>query len=162
MSELIEKFIAVAESQLGVEEEPRGSNWGTRVADYLASVRISQPASWCAAFVFWTYKKTMTGVTQKFLLPQTGHANTMYNLAAKYQVAKGDTPKRGDIFTLLTNPKTGAGHTGIVTGVNLEAGTYDTIEGNTNDEGSREGYEVCRRTRKLSAKELRGFIRIIP
>jgi hypothetical protein len=36
-------------------------------------------------------------------------------------------------------------HTGIV----IEAGpeTMTTIEGNTNDEGSAEGYEVCRRTR---------------
>jgi len=28
-----------------------------------------------------------------------------------------------------------------------DGGTIQTIEGNTNDEGSREGYEVCRRTR---------------
>lgn len=36
-------------------------------------------------------------------------------------------------------------HTGIVTEVDEE--TFQTIEGNTNDEGSREGYEVCARTR---------------
>jgi hypothetical protein len=36
-------------------------------------------------------------------------------------------------------------HTGIVVEVDEE--TFQTIEGNTNDEGSREGYEVCARTR---------------
>ncbi|MFP2930499.1 peptidoglycan-binding protein [Pyxidicoccus sp. 3LG] len=36
-------------------------------------------------------------------------------------------------------------HAGIVTEVDEE--TFQTIEGNTNDDGSREGYEVCARTR---------------
>ena len=49
----------------------------------------------------------------------------------------------------------GVGHTGLVVKVNKD-GTVDTIEGNTNDEGSREGYEVCRRVRKLSS--IKGFI----
>jgi hypothetical protein len=50
----------------------------------------------------------------------------------------------------------GTGHTGIVERV---VGTkIHTIEGNTNDEGSREGYEVCRRKREI--KTIRGFIRI--
>lgn len=36
-------------------------------------------------------------------------------------------------------------HTGIVTAVSEDV--FHTIEGNTNDTGSREGYEVCARTR---------------
>jgi lysozyme family protein/peptidoglycan hydrolase-like protein with peptidoglycan-binding domain len=36
-------------------------------------------------------------------------------------------------------------HTGIIVGVDSE--TLSTIEGNTNDDGSAEGYEVCARTR---------------
>ena len=35
--------------------------------------------------------------------------------------------------------------------------TFATIEGNTNDGGSANGYEVCRRTRSLSAKDLIRF-----
>ena len=34
-----------------------------------------------------------------------------------------------------------------------------TFEGNTNDEGSREGYEACYRTRKQSS--IKGYIRIL-
>lgn len=37
-------------------------------------------------------------------------------------------------------------------------GTFATIEGNTNDEGSREGFEVCQRFRSRKEKE---FIRLI-
>lgn len=46
-------------------------------------------------------------------------------------------------------------HTGIVIGVGPD--TIETIEGNTNDEGSREGYEVCRRMRGYAGKD---FVRI--
>jgi hypothetical protein len=33
---------------------------------------------------------------------------------------------------------------------------YSTVEGNTNDEGSADGYEVCQRMRSLTKKD---FIR---
>ena len=52
-------------------------------------------------------------------------------------------PTRGCLFAYL-NPD-GGGHIGFVTKVVL--GVFSTIEGNTNDDGSREGYKVCRRTR---------------
>jgi hypothetical protein len=42
-------------------------------------------------------------------------------------------------------------HTGIVTQVDPEA--FQTIEGNTNDEGSREGYEVCQRVRPYGDRD---------
>jgi hypothetical protein len=47
----------------------------------------------------------------------------------------------------------GQGHTGFVVEV-LSNGNLKTIEGNTNDEGSREGYEVCYRTRKQSKSKV--------
>jgi hypothetical protein len=46
-------------------------------------------------------------------------------------------------------------HTGIV--VNAQRDTFETIEGNTNDAGDREGYEVCRRIRSYASKD---FIRV--
>ena len=49
---LSQKALAVAVSQIGVEETPRGSNWGVPVKDYLISVGINFPASWCMAFIY--------------------------------------------------------------------------------------------------------------
>ncbi len=46
-------------------------------------------------------------------------------------------------------------HTGFV--VEARGETFATIEGNTNDEGSREGYEVCARTRGYAKKD---FVRL--
>jgi hypothetical protein len=42
-------------------------------------------------------------------------------------------------------------HTGVVLG--CRQGVIETIEGNTNDDGSREGYEVCHRLRGLKEKD---------
>jgi hypothetical protein len=48
----------------------------------------------------------------------------------------------------------GLGHTGFVE--RIDGLSIHTIEGNTNDTGSREGYEVCRRIRKINT--MKGFI----
>jgi hypothetical protein len=42
-------------------------------------------------------------------------------------------------------------HVGIVTSAEKDA--FHTIEGNTNDEGSREGFEVCERVRGYDKKD---------
>jgi hypothetical protein len=42
-------------------------------------------------------------------------------------------------------------HVGIVTSAERDA--FHTIEGNTNDDGAREGYEVCERVRSYERKD---------
>ena len=51
MSSLSDKVVKVAITQVGKQEKPLGSNWGIPVQDYLKSVGITHPASWCMAFV---------------------------------------------------------------------------------------------------------------
>lgn len=142
------KHIQQAVNQLGKEEVPRGSNWGYDVQKYLASVCINFPASWCAAFVYWCVKSVYSDTK----LPRTGGVLKMWNDAPKSW--KFTTPAVGDIFIMDFGK--GLGHTGFVE--KIEGDTLHTIEGNTNDTGSREGYEVCRRIRKISA--CKGFIRL--
>lgn len=52
----------------------------------------------------------------------------------------------GDLF-LVVNSKGTPRHIGVVSGIDGEV--FACYEGNTNDEGSREGYELCERRRKL-------------
>lgn len=145
--------IQVAITQIGQEEVPRGSNWGTNdkpaVINYLKSVGIGFAASWCMAFVYWCCKQAYpTNV-----LVKTGGVLQQWNkILPQY---KHSTPKPGDIF--IQDHGHGMGHTGLVESV--EGLNIHTIEGNTNDEGSREGYEVCRRVRTIAS--CKGFIRII-
>lgn len=140
-----EKVIAVAKSQLGKCEQPKGSNRGPEVDQYLASVGINFAAAWCAAFVYWCHQQAgITGV------PKTGGVLDMWNKAPKNRVTQ---PQPGDV--VIFDYGSGKGHTGIIEAV--DGDTLTTIEGNTNDDGSREGYEVARRQR--SASSAKGFLR---
>lgn len=140
--------IDIAKSQIGKEEIPRGSNWGADVKAYLNSVGINFPASWCMAFVYWCCKKDNPNTP----LVKTGGVLAQWNKVNK--MYKFTEPQVGDIFIMDFGK--GLGHTGFVEKIDGEI--LHTIEGNTNDTGSREGYEVCRRTRKKSA--MKGYIRL--
>src|SRR5512134_1115217 len=62
----------------------------------------------------------------------------------------GETVRPGDLALHRRTPADWV-HVGIVTAV--EADVYVAIEGNTNDAGDREGYEVCERTRSYAQKD---------
>jgi hypothetical protein len=62
----------------------------------------------------------------------------------------------GSIF-LVRRTATDWTHTGLVTA--SAPPVFDTIEGNTNDDGNREGFEVCSRSRGYKDKD---FIRLSP
>ena len=56
----------------------------------------------------------------------------------------------GSLFLVRRSPQDWQ-HVGIVTATELDS--IATIEGNTNDTGSADGYEVCRRTRGYTKKD---------
>lgn len=144
------KHIDIAIGEIGKQEIPRGSNWGPDVQKYLIAVGINFPASWCMAFVYWCCLHA--GVSGK--LVKTGGVLAQWN----GDTGKGiefETPMAGDIFIMDFGH--GLGHCGFVEKV--QADKIFTIEGNTNDTGSREGYEVCRRVREIAS--CKGFIRIV-
>lgn len=149
--------LEVAITQLGKEENPRGSNWGEDVRKYLLSVGINFPASWCMSFVYWCVNESSLIHDKINPLVKTGGVLAQWNnIDGKYK----DFPpfsevKPGDIFIMDFGH--GLGHTGFIETV-LENNHYQTIEGNTNDTGAREGYEVCRRLRNSSS--FKGIIRI--
>lgn len=142
---MTKNVIEFARSQLGVSEQPHGSNKGPEVDKYLACVGIHFPAAWCAAFV--VYSHLQVGVTD---IPQTGGVLDLWNKSPNNRVSQ---PQPGDV--VIFDYGGGKGHTGIVESVDGDKLT--TIEGNTNDDGSREGYEVARRQR--SASKAKGFLR---
>jgi hypothetical protein len=62
--------------------------------------------------------------------------------------------KPGMVFFIDTGG--GKGHAGIV--VSINGSNIETIEGNTDGSGSREGDGVYRRTRKIEMGSLMGYI----
>jgi hypothetical protein len=159
MSQLTDSALAVAQSQVGEMEKPLGSNWGEPVEDYLASVGITEPASWCMAFMVWCFGqacKTL-GISPNPLTP-TGAVVHAWNVAYPFHKSTniaGFTPQPGDIFIMEFSPT--SGHTGIVETIDPD-GTLHTIEGNTDDTGSPEGIGVFRRTRHF-VPPIVGFLR---
>jgi CHAP domain-containing protein len=150
---LQQKALAIAITQIGQEEKPRGSNWGEPVKSYLASVGINFPASWCMAFMYWCFKQAAKELGITTPLYKTGGVLNAWNKAPT--AIKVIDPQPGDIF--IQDHGHGLGHTGIVE--KMEGDVVHTIEGNTNDTGSREGFEVCRRTRKKAS--IVGYLRYV-
>jgi hypothetical protein len=145
---LSERALLVAAQECDVyhtTEEPRYSNRGPRVDAMLRAARCTPGNPWCAAFVAWCCANA--GWNPVSEMPGN---RVMYPAAVISWVAwarrtrrlKDDSPARGDLFYYDLPGET---HIGFVT--HAEPDLIETLEGNTNAGGSREGYEVARRTR---------------
>ncbi len=152
---LADRALSVAMSQINFAEIPRGSNWGKHVEKYLRSVGIASPSAWCMAFVYWCVDTAAKESKQINPLFKTGHVLTQWAKVPKQM--KVARPQRGDIFIMDFGG--GKGHTGFVASV--QGTRIMTIEGNSNDEGSREGYEVCRKPGGREISSIKGFIRLV-
>lgn len=152
---IAEKALEIAITQLGKSEEPRRSNWGPHVQKYLASVGIKTPAPWCMAFVYWCYGEAAKSMGVKNPLLCTGHVGTQWNMRKANHAV--NSPHPGDLFVLLN--KDGTGHIGFVRTIAPTGDLATTVEGNSNDEGDREGYEVCSKPGGRKRSTIKGFLR---
>jgi len=157
---LFDNTIAVANSQVGVLEQPLGSNSGPEVEKYLASVGLPKGNSWCMAFVYYCFNEASNRLAIKNPLVKTGgclhHWNTTIGKKITAFQAKNNPSLivPGSIF--IIDHGSGLGHTGIVTEV--VDGYVTTIEGNTNNTNSREGIGVFSlKNRKINSIN-KGFI----
>jgi hypothetical protein len=142
MSELSDAALRVAISQVGQTEKPLGSNWGEPVKTYLASVGINFPAAWCFAFDYWCFGQAAAELHVPNPLPKTGSVLHAWETADSVHKITSN-PQAGDIFIMDLGG--GLGHAGIVESV--VPSILHTIDGNTNNGGSREGIEVERKSR---------------
>jgi hypothetical protein len=163
---LLSRVVKVAADEVGVREAPPGSNRGPRVDEYLRAVGLRPEGgsfAWCAAFVYWCFERGARGLGRANPLPRTagvldhwrraGQAGTA-RLAAPAATADPALVRPGMVF--VQDFGGGKGHTGLVESV--QGGRIVTLEGNTNDEGSREGIGVFRRTGRKILTINKGFI----
>jgi len=161
MSKLAPKIVELARREIGVEEI-NGSNCGPRVNEYKAATWLPAKKAWpwCAAFVCWLVREAMaeTGIkeTATFKRPQTAGAWDFENWSLEQDKTTwtkkphdGDI-KAGDIVIFTFS------HIGIAI-ADAEGGEVQTIEGNTDTHGSREGGGVWMKERKTS--QIRSRIR---
>jgi CHAP domain len=162
MQTLRQAALSVAQTQIGQKENPINSNWGHPVQDYLASVGIFFPASWCMSFMYWCFNHAAGQLGTPNPMTKTGGVLAQYNskrITNGVSIDKTEPLNKslqpGDIF--IMDEGKGLGHTGIVESIDAD-GTIHTIEGNTNLDGSRNGFEVERKTRHNVAPII-GFLR---
>jgi hypothetical protein len=132
------------EGLVPVMEEPCGSNWGERVSEYIASVFDPAVAcAWCCVFAYWAFQQEADGRGVDNPMKQTGSCSDLYNWA-KANGKLVTSPKKGDLF-LCIGGDTGHYHVGFVA-EDPKNGYFPTIEGNSNDDGSSNGYKVAIRS----------------
>lgn len=152
---IAEKTLAIAIKNVGVTEKPKGSNSGPEVDIYLKSIGLGKGYPWCMAFVYWCVNTACKDLNRPNPLVKTGGVLRQWNETTLRKLTVRDRAiKPGDIF--IMEFRKGMGHTGFVEKVT--GGLVYTIEGNTNDDGSREGYEVARRQRAVGS--LKGIIQL--
>lgn len=136
---------AVYMSQVGVREAT-GNNDGKDVEKYLRSVKTPKGSAWCAAFVKWCFDESGVRTTITAWSPT---AHNRYNIVYSNSSQVKEI-QRGDVFTLYYPKLKRIGHTGFVRrkfGMN----SLETVEGNTNSAGSREGDGVYIKIRPKSS-----------
>lgn len=163
---LLGKALEIAISQIGTREKPLGSNRGPQIDKYLKTTGLNPAGGsypWCAAFVYWCYDQAAKALGRSNPLVKTAGVLAHWNQAGTKGIkrisrtAAMNNPsliKPGMIFIMQYGATTG--HTGMVERVS--GGKLVTIEGNTNDGGSREGIGVFRRDARKIADINKGFI----
>lgn len=157
---LKEIVIAYAENHLRSGPREFNQNEGTWVRAYMDGNEGSN-WPWCMGFVQTIIDQASftLGQSLKDFMPVSYSCDVvgLAGLKNKMLIRNADVRKdpkkveKGDVFLVVKSSKDWT-HTGIITEV--EKDWFHTIEGNTNDEGSREGYEVCRRKRNFRTSNL--------
>ncbi|WP_343524392.1 CHAP domain-containing protein [Pedobacter sp.] len=128
------------QSQIGVRELT-GRNDGVAVSKYLSYVWLKPGNPWCAAFVSWTLGQN--GISNA---RSGGCVQLMEQGRIIYRSGKpNQIPQMGDVFFIYFAEKKRVAHTGFVD--QWGETSVLTVEGNTNEAGSREGDGVYRKRR---------------
>jgi peptidoglycan hydrolase-like protein with peptidoglycan-binding domain len=163
---------AVAQLHLKIHAlEVGGPNSGPWVRAYMRGLEgVSQ--LWCAGFVSFVLRQAALSCTDVAAAPWRGfhevscdtlaaigkqQGRFLSNAAATTLLAQQPRALDGSIFLLRKSANDWV-HTGIATTVVLDGkARFDTVEGNTDEGGSNNGFEVARRTRSGASYD---FIRL--
>jgi len=127
--------LAAAQSQVGVAEQPPGSNDGPQIAEFRTATAGSGVGPWCAYFTSWA--AAQAGVPLGEAGKGFGSVSALYGWAQRTGRATpagpGVRPNPGDLIVW------GGRHIGIVESVDPD-GSIHTIEGNSSNAVSRRSY----------------------
>lgn len=156
-ADILKKVIDVASKEVGVRENPLGTNRGPRVDTYLKCCGLDPKKgsyAWCAAFLYFCFDEAAKSLKTSNPLPKTAGVHSMWNkigtkgfyrLTARQAATNPELVAPGMLFFLDAGG--GFGHVGLVKSV--RGVELITVEGNTTDRrGSREGIGVFERDKR--------------
>jgi hypothetical protein len=162
------RLIAAATSFDGLREEG-GNNRGLMIEKFLNDVGLEAGQPWCAAFVhhvgYWSHFDSETRQSS-WSLPDTGSCYLLGHFALRNDILR-DEPTEGDVFLVWKSTLGRFAHTGVVVrvrqaGKSLAGNPWfdcDTVEGNSNEAGSRDATSVVRIVRRFNPSAGDRFIR---
>ncbi|MFN8124336.1 MAG: CHAP domain-containing protein [Thermoleophilia bacterium] len=144
----------IATQELGVAEEPPGSNNGARIAEYRTATANSGVGPWCSYFCSWV--AAQAGVP----IGPTGqgegwvpNVQSWAKQTGRWMPSGSETPPQaGDLVVFDRNGDGLTDHIGVVTGVRPDGG-ISTVEGNSSDRVS---------SRTYGRGEWTGIVRLLP
>ena len=120
--------LKTAQGQMGITEDPPGSNNVIFNTDYNGGAVSGDAYPWCCAFVWWCFEKSGNGAAF-YYGNKTAACSEVHRWATdKHLVINGNEATYGDLV-IFGNDE----HIGIVIANNGD-GTYTTIEGNTSSD----------------------------
>jgi len=151
--------LIVAYAKQHLEQHPReigGQNSGPWVRLYMHG-QEGRDWPWCAGFVSFIMKQACDSLDVPLPLQTSVSCDSLAASAKEKALFLGESEVKqkkaiapGSLFLVRRTP-TDWVHTGIV--LSAEDTIFNSIEGNTNDAGEREGYEVCQRIRNYEKKD---------
>jgi len=169
-SDLTLAAINVAITQIGVLEDPLGSNRGPIVDQYQQAIGLNleygKPGyAWCVAFTYYCYQQAAAEIGLSCnphiktagALDHWNKSKTKLGITRISRIQATADPiliRPGALF--IIDYGSGLGHTGIVTEINQ--GRLVTIEGNTNPGAPSNGIGVFKRSSRKISEINRGFI----
>lgn len=144
------KALAEAITHVGQQEQPLGSNRGPFVNQCNEEIGVALGSFWCMSFVQKCVKDAANKLGVTVPIKRTASCSQLFQWARSNGrlVAR---PEVGDIF-LCIGGESGHFHCGFVAGPIGADNRFETIEGNSNEDGSANGTKVARRRpgRRLS------------
>jgi hypothetical protein len=118
------RALAVAQGEIGVQEEPPGSNDSPRIAEYrTATAGAYAGAPWCAYFVSWAAAQAGAPIGDNGSGEGAVEGITSWAETTGRLLPASAEPQPGDLILF------GGAHVGIVESVNAD-GSLTTVEGN--------------------------------
>lgn len=140
----VRAVLYAAASQVGITENPAGSNKVKYNTEYYGREVSGKAYPWCMAFVWWVFQGA------GFHLFKTASCSAFvgqYKAKSPGQIVRANYRAGDIVFFDFTGKRAKTEHVGIVESVGAD-GTLTTIEGNTGMGSNANGGAVMRRTRK--------------